>query len=64
MLSVMCEVFSMAPITFGIAGYVLVSRDGAVPNPTVTPQHPATTQLTNQRAKDVDTPTDRIWKDR
>ena len=29
MLSVVCGVFAMTPITFGIAGYVLVSRDGA-----------------------------------
>jgi hypothetical protein len=49
MLSVMCGVLAMTPITFGIAGYVLVSRDGAVPSPTVTPQ----------LAKDVDTLTDR-----
>jgi hypothetical protein len=53
----------MIPITFGIAGYVLVSRADAVPNPTVTPQRPTKTELTNQRAKDVDTLTDRIWKD-
>jgi len=59
MLSVMCGVFAMIPITFGIAGYVLVSRDGAVPNPTVTPQRPTTTELTNQHAKDVDMLTDR-----
>ena len=63
MLSVMCLVFAMMPITFGIAGYVMVSRDGAVPNPTVTPQLETTTKLTNQRAKDVDTLADRIWKD-
>jgi hypothetical protein len=63
MLSVMCGVFAMMPITFGIAGYVMVSRNGAVPNPTVTPQLQTTTELTNQRAKDVDTLTDRTWKD-
>lgn len=48
MLSVMCEVFAMAPITFGIAGYVLVSRDGAV-----TPALPPL-----QYSKDFDTLTD------
>jgi hypothetical protein len=60
MLSVMCAVFAMIPITFGIAGYVLVSRDGAAPYPTIAPQESTTTGLTNQRAKDVDTLTDRI----
>ena len=59
MLSVMYGVLAMMPMTFGIAGYVLVSRDGAVSNPSVTPQRPTTTELTNQRAKDVDTLTDR-----
>jgi hypothetical protein len=63
MLSVMYGVFAMTPITFGIAGYVMVSCNGAVPNPTVTPQPKTTTKLTNQRAKDVDTLTDRTWKD-
>ena len=51
MLSVVCGVFAMTPITFGIAGYVLVSRDGARPNPTITPQLPIKT-------KDVDTQID------
>jgi hypothetical protein len=59
MLSVMYGVLAMIPMTFGIAGYVLVSRDGAVSNPSVTPQRPTTSELTNQRAKDVDTLTDR-----
>jgi hypothetical protein len=59
MLSVMCGVLAMTPKTFGIAGYVLVSRDGAVPKPTVRPQLPIATELTAQRAKDVDTLTDR-----
>ena len=59
MLSVMYGVLAMMPMTFGIAGYVLVSRDGAVRNPSVTPQRPTTSELTNQRAKDVDTLTDR-----
>jgi hypothetical protein len=59
MLSAMCAVFAMTPITFGIAGYVLVSRDGAAPNPTIAPQRPTTTELTSQRAKHVDTLTDR-----
>jgi hypothetical protein len=59
MLSVMYGVLAMIPMTFGIAGYVLVSRDGAVRNPSVTPQRPTTSELTNQRAKDVDTLTDR-----
>jgi hypothetical protein len=63
MLSVMCEVSTMTPMTFGSAGYLLVSRDDATPNPNVTPQRPTTTELANQRAKDVDTLTDRIWKD-
>jgi hypothetical protein len=61
MLSAMCGVFAMIPMTFGIAGYVLVSRGAALPNLTVTPQLPTTTELTDQRAKDVDTLTD--WKD-
>jgi hypothetical protein len=59
MLSVMYGVSAMIPMTFGIAGYVMVSRNGAVPNPTVTPQRQTTTELTNQRAKDVDTLTAR-----
>jgi len=59
MLSAMCGVFAMIPMTFGIAGYVLVSRGGAAPYPTDTPQLPTTTELTYQRAKDVDTLTDR-----
>ncbi len=46
MLSVMCGVFAMTPITFGIAGYVLVSREGTPPNPTVTPAE-STTELTD-----------------
>ena len=50
MLSVVCGLFAMTPITFGIAGYVLVSRDGARPNPTITPQL--------QSTKDVDTQID------
>jgi hypothetical protein len=29
MLSALCGVFAMTPIIFGIAGYVMVSRDGA-----------------------------------
>ena len=33
MLSVMYGVLAMIPMTFGIAGYVMVSRNGAVPNP-------------------------------
>ena len=45
MLSVMCGVSAMIPITFGIAGYVLVSRDGAAPNPSVTPQRSTTTEI-------------------
>jgi hypothetical protein len=62
MLSVMYGVLAMTPITFGIAGYVLVSRDGAVPTANVTPQPPATTELSNQRAADVDTLTNRIGR--
>ena len=50
MLSVMYGVSAMIPITFGISGYVLVSRDGAVSDPGVTPQ----------LAKDVDMLTDQI----
>jgi len=49
MLGVMCGLFAMAPITFGVAGYVMVSRDGPVPGSTVTPL----------LAKHVDTLTDR-----
>jgi hypothetical protein len=60
MLNVMCGLFAMAPITFGVAGYVLVSRDGAVPNPTLTPAPPSATEFTNQRAKDVGALPDRI----
>ena len=45
MPSVMYGVFLVIPITFGIAGYVLVSRDGAAPNPTITPQESITTEL-------------------
>jgi hypothetical protein len=55
MPSVMCGVFVMTPITFGIAGYVLVSRDGAVPNPAITPALLIATEFTNQCSKDVDT---------
>jgi hypothetical protein len=29
MLSALCEMFAITPLTFGIAGYVMVSRDGA-----------------------------------
>ena len=54
MLSVMYGVLAMTPITFGIAGYVLVSRDG----PSITHQLETTTELTTQRAKDVDSLTD------
>ena len=63
MLSAMYGVSALIPITFGFAGYALVSRDDAVPNPSVTTQHPTTTESTNQRVKDVDMLTDRIWKD-
>ena len=45
MLSVMYGVLSMTPITFGIAGYALVSRDGVAPNPIITPQQSITTEL-------------------
>jgi hypothetical protein len=44
MLSVMCGIAAMAPVTFGIAGYVLVSRDGPVSNPTIAPQQATTTE--------------------
>ena len=50
MLSVMCGVLAMIPITFGTAGYILVSRDGAIPNSSVTHQLP--------HAKNIDTLTD------
>ena len=59
MLSATCAVFAMIPITFGIAGYVLVSRDGAAPYRAIAPQQSTTKGLTNRRAKDVDTLTDR-----
>ena len=49
MLSVMCGVFAMTPITFGIAGYVLVSREGSPPNPTVTPAASSIDRLARQR---------------
>jgi len=45
MLNVLYGVFSMTPIIFGIAGYVLVSRDGAAPNPTITHQRSITTEV-------------------
>ncbi len=48
MLTVMCELFCLAPVTFGVAGYVLVSRDGAV-----TPEFPP-----HQISKDFDTLSD------
>jgi hypothetical protein len=51
MLSVVYGVSAMIPLTFGISGYVLVSRDGARPNPTITPQLSITT-------KNVDTQID------
>ncbi|CQD09620.1 hypothetical protein BN1232_01754 [Mycobacterium lentiflavum] len=43
MLSAMCEVSAMIPITFGLAGYALVSRDGAKPDRSITQQRPTTT---------------------
>jgi hypothetical protein len=39
MLSVLYGLMAMAPITFGVAGYVLVSRKGPVPYSTVQPKH-------------------------
>jgi hypothetical protein len=44
MLSVVYGVSAMIPLTFGISGYLLVSRDGARPNPTITPQLSITTK--------------------
>jgi hypothetical protein len=44
MLSVVGGVFVLIPITFGIAGYVPVSRDGARPIPTITPGLPIKTK--------------------
>ena len=58
MLSVMFGVSAMIPITFGVAGYALVSRD-----PSVTLQRSTAAQLTTPRAKAVDTLIDRTWKD-
>jgi hypothetical protein len=55
MPSVVYGVLAMIPLTFGISGYVLVSRDGAVPALSATPQQSTTTTLTNQRAKAFDT---------
>jgi hypothetical protein len=55
MLSVVYGVSAMIPLTFGISGYVLVSRDGARPNPSAAPQPSITTILTNQRAKAIGT---------
>ena len=55
MLSVMYGVSAMIPITFGVAGYAMVSRDGAIPNPSVTPHPLITTELTTWHATNVDT---------
>ena len=45
MLSVMYGVSAMIPITFGVAGYALVSRDGDVPNLSVAPDYLSTTGI-------------------
>ena len=58
MLSVMYGVSAMIPLTFGVAGYALVSRTGDIPSLTVTPQRLTTTELTTWRGKNVDPPTD------
>jgi hypothetical protein len=58
MLSVMHGVSAMIPITFGVAGYALVSRDGSIPNLSVTPDYLSATQLTTGRITSVDTLTD------
>jgi hypothetical protein len=55
MLSVMYGVSAMIPIAFGVAGYALVSRDGDIPNPSVTPHRLIATELTTWRATHVDT---------
>jgi hypothetical protein len=55
MLSVMYGVSAMIPITFGVAGYALVSRDGSIPNLGVTPNYPSAMQLTTGRITTVDT---------
>ena len=56
MLSVMYGVLAMMPMTFGVAGYVLVSRHCAVPNPT---SRLTVSQRIGRRSKDVDTLTNR-----
>jgi hypothetical protein len=54
MLSVMYGVSAMIPITFGVAGYALVSRDGSIPNFSVTPDYLSATQFTTDRVISVD----------
>jgi hypothetical protein len=58
MLGVMYGVSAMIPVTFGVAGYALVSRDGGTRNLGVTPHRLVATELTNWRATSVDTPND------
>jgi hypothetical protein len=55
MLSVMYGVSAMIPITFGVAGYALVSRDGSISNLSITPDYLSATQLTTGRVISVDT---------
>ena len=55
MLSVIYGVSAMIPITFGISGYLLVSRDDALPDPSVTPQRSNTTEfIESERTADHD----------
>jgi hypothetical protein len=54
MLSVMYGVSAMIPITFGVAGYALVSRDGSIPNLSVTPDHLSAMPLATDRVTSVD----------
>ena len=55
MLSAMYGVSAMIPMTFGVAGYALVSRNGEIQNPNVTPHRVIATELTIWRAINADT---------
>jgi hypothetical protein len=55
MLGVMYGVSAMIPITFGVAGYALVSRDGDIPNSGVTAERLLAMELADERAINVGT---------
>jgi len=52
MLSVMYGVSALIPITFGVSGYLLVSRNDATPEPCVTPQPSTTTEIIESERTD------------